>query len=98
MNDKYITFKRDEFTHWWMQASVGGIAHTIPSPREVEDAVIMRRQDFFASPCLATYASMIALVAKNVSDAEQAKTLLGVADYFQEQSELAAEEGWKLPD
>lgn len=64
----------------------------------INDAVVIRRQDMFAAPALATYASMIAMAAKGQSDPEVAARLLGVADYFQQQSEAAAEEGWKLPD
>jgi hypothetical protein len=41
---------------------------------------------------------MIALVAKNHPDQEQAKRLMAVADYFEDQAQLAAEEGYKLPD
>jgi hypothetical protein len=65
---------------------------------ELVDAVIIRRRDLFASPCLATYANMIALVANNITDIEQANDLLEIADYFERQAGLAADEGWKLPD
>ena len=63
----------------------------------VADAVVIRRQDLFASPCLATYASMIVLVAGN-HDKHRRKVLMAVADYFEDQAQLAADEGWKLPD
>lgn len=65
---------------------------------ELADAVVIRRQDLFASPCLATYASMISLVASNISDKAQAKELQRIADYFEDQANLAAAEGYKLPD
>jgi hypothetical protein len=63
----------------------------------LNDAVVIRRQDLFASPCLATYAQMIALVAKNHGDPEVSKELLTIADYFEDQANLAAAEGFKLP-
>jgi hypothetical protein len=65
---------------------------------ELQDAVVIRRQDKFASPCLLTYAAMISMVATNHGDEEVGKELQKIADYFQEQGELAGEEGWKLPD
>jgi hypothetical protein len=41
---------------------------------------------------------MIAMVASNITDIEQGKELMAIADYFEDQAKLAAEEGWKLPD
>lgn len=64
----------------------------------VKDAVVIRRQDLFASPALAAYASCIAIVVRITTDLELKKRLLKVADYFHEQSLLAGEEGWHLPD
>jgi hypothetical protein len=92
LNEKYVVFKRAEF-----MATVGKLGARYEG-LELPDAVVMRRQDLFASPCLATYAQMIALVAKNHPDQEQAKRLMAVADYFEDQAQLAAEEGYKLPD
>lgn len=89
---KYITFKRDDL----IRVSDGYV--TFPEQAELYDTVVIRRQDKFASPCLATYASMIALVAQNISDADKGKELMAIADYFEEQAQLAAEEGYKLPD
>lgn len=90
-DDKYVTFKRADFDEM-----VWGNSNW--QPWEIKDAVVIRRQDYFASPCLATYASMISLVAKNITDTEQGKELMAIADYFEGQAQLAAEEGWKLPD
>jgi hypothetical protein len=64
---------------------------------ELVDAVVIRRRDLFASPCLATYANMIALVAHNITDLDQGNELLAIADYFEQQASLAADEGTKLP-
>jgi len=97
-DDKYITFKRSEFNRWWGQGSVGGTIHDVPAPEELFDAVVIRRQDLFASPCLATYANMIALVARHLPDKDQSDDLLAIADYFERQAILAADEGHKLPD
>ena len=97
-NEKYITFKRSEFNRWWGQGSVGGTIHDVPAPEELFDAVVIRRQDLFASPCLFTYANMIALVADNIDDRRQAAELMRIADYFHDQAVLAADEGHKLPD
>lgn len=89
---KYVTFKREDI--------VGPLAFW-PSvaPYEIEDAVVIRRQDLFASPALATYSACIAIAASmtNVDD-EQRQKMLDVADYFDRQAQLAAEEGFKLPN
>jgi hypothetical protein len=89
-DDKYITFKRAEFQEHLSKAP-------IKLPAEVADAVVIRRQDLFASPCLATYASMISLVASREADPDVRVDLMRVADYFEDQAKLAADEGWKLP-
>jgi hypothetical protein len=89
---KYATYK------WANAISVTDGYVTFKETDELDDAVVIRRQDLFASPCLATYASMIAMVANNITDEEQAKELMAIADYFEDQAKLAAEEGYKLPD
>ena len=96
-DQKYITFRRDDFARWWQQGSVGGTIHDLPEPEELVDAVVIRRRDIFASPCLATYANMIGLVAQNIDDQKKAAELLEIADYFDRQANLAADEGMKLP-
>jgi aspartyl-tRNA synthetase len=98
-DDKYITFNRQDFLEW--------IA-TLPAYQEkiftdvnalaLPDAVVIRRQDKFASPCLLTYAVMISMVGKDHPDPRVRADLLDIADYFQRQGELAGDEGWKLPD
>ena len=90
---KYITFKRETFYEM-----LSGLRPQSFEQFELVDAVVIRRRDKFASPCLATYANMIAMVADNIDDKEVAKDLLGIADYFDRQANLAADEGWKLPD
>lgn len=88
-DSKYITFKRAEFKNWLRNSSPDW------EKLEIEDAVVIRRQDLFASPALHTYASAIAIAAKFVPEP---MGLLRIADYFQRQAELAAEEGFKVPD
>lgn len=90
-DDKYIVFKRTEL----IEALRGGAFGPLP---EIHDAVVIRRQDLFAAPALATYAACIAIARLTATDEVVRKSLLDVADYFQRQSELAAAEGWKLPD
>ena len=92
-SDKYVTFNRDELMHQLQGLPVIPLLSRI----EINDAVVIRRQDKFASPCLATYASMIALVAENHSDPQIKEELMRVADYFEDQAKLAADEGYKLP-
>ena len=102
MDDKYIVFKRDEFLEWLSHLTTLDLSVMDPTRvmgdatiLSLHDAVVIRRQDKFASPCLATYAAMIGLVASEHPKRDQ---LLRVADYFEDQAKLAAEEGHKLPD
>lgn len=96
-DDKYVTFKRDEFMNVMGEWVAPQIKDALLS-LILADAVVIRRQDFFASPALGTYAQCIALVARTTPDQILGKRLINVADYFQRQSELAAEEGYKFPD
>ena len=88
---KYITFPRDR-----MILVTEGFG-TFRLDDEVEDAVVIRRQDTFASPCLFAYSAMISIVAKNHPDPAVGKELQIIADYFHDQGVLAGEEGYKLP-
>ena len=89
---KYIVFKRDDEFLAALERSPS-FQHLV-----VEDAVVIRRQDKFASTALATYAMTISMVAQTTPDEVLAQRLLRVADYFQQQSEAAAEQGYKFPD
>jgi hypothetical protein len=91
-DEKYVVFKRDDII------SVTDGYVTFATDKVLEDAVVIRRQDKFASTALATYATTIAMVAQTTPDEVLAKRLLNVADYFQQQSEAAADQGYKFPD
>lgn len=88
---KYITFPRDR-----MLLVTDGFV-TFRTDDEIDDAVVIRRQDIFSSPCLLTYSVMISMVAQNHTDPSVGKELQAIADYFHEQGVLAGEEGHKLP-
>jgi len=90
--EKYIVFKRSDF-----EKTILPNLENRYRGLEIDDAVVIRRQDRFASPCLLTYAAMIALVAENHPSRGIAEDLLAIADYFHHQGVLAAEEGRKLP-
>jgi len=95
-DDKYVTFNRAQLQDAYKRKGI-----TLPGflkMLEIKDAVVIRRQDKFASPALATYASMIAMVANNIDNHELSVELTGIADYFEGQAKLAADEGWKFPD
>jgi len=92
-DDKYIVFKREDFeTHIYGDPAPPYIEY------ELQDAVVIRRQDKFASPALATYAACIAMVAMEHPDPQTKAELLAISDYFEDQAKLAADEGFKLPD
>ena len=104
-DQKYITFKREEFMQWLGELS-GKDLRNLPVPNllhnaeriTVEDAVVIRRQDYFAAPALATYASTIGLATHLTDDPKRRAQLIAIADYFQRQSEIAGDEAWKFPD
>lgn len=88
---KYVTFKRADFIRV-MGEDADVAAYELP------DAVVIRRQDLFAAPALATYASCIAMSAKLSTNEVRKQLLLDIADYFERQAQIAADEGWKFPD
>lgn len=90
-DDKYVVFKREDFMRYFNEIP------NLVSELEVKDAVVMRRQDKFASPCLLTYASMMAMVAEDFPNPDRKAELLAIADYFHRQGVLAGEEGYKYP-
>jgi hypothetical protein len=90
--EKYITFKRSVFRETLTRELIARYEGL-----EIPDAVVIRRQDKFASPCLLTYAAMISMVAENCPEKDIKEQLQAIADYFHHQGVLAGEEGWKLP-
>jgi hypothetical protein len=93
MANKYIVFKREDFEKEFFNPSLINEFEK----HEIKDAVIIRRQDLFASPCLLTYATMITMVAAHHPNKKIKAELQIIADYFHQQGVLAGEEGWKLP-
>jgi len=91
-DDKYVVFKMTD------QILVTDGYITFLTSAALPDAVVIRRQDKFASPALATYAAMIGLVASEHPDPRVKVELLAISDYFEHQAQLAADEGYKLPD
>lgn len=89
MDSKYIVFKRDEFMAQGTAA-------------EIEDAVVIRRQDMFAPPALDCYANAIQTCIEVLTNgsAPTGRTLQlqGIADYFHDQAAKAWTEQRKLPD
>ena len=92
-DSKYVTFNRDEL----MEQMSGLPVIPLFARIEIQDAVVIRRQDKFASAALAGYANSLAIVISLTEDPKLKSELLDVADYFQRQSELAADEGFKTP-
>jgi hypothetical protein len=101
-DEKYIVFKRDEFIKAMTPYAFNYASAELKAEQMLDlaipDAVVIRRQDKFASPALYTYANMISMVAMMDSDLVRQRELLDIADYFQTQAELAGDEAWKLPD
>lgn len=100
MCDKYVTFKRDEFE----EAKRAGSGRMYNTPQEVEDAVVIRRQDIFAAPAFraysATIASSLVVAAKIVAPGMVIHNtgLERISRYFEGQAELSEAEDRKVPD
>jgi len=105
--EKYIVFKRETLIQLFGELALPrGDVDCAPvaehileriAEEQLPDAVVIRRQDSFASPCLLTYAAMISMVAEHHPERKVAEELLAIADYFHHQGVLAGEEGYKLP-
>lgn len=98
-NNKYIVFNRGEFTKFLSDTFDFLNPNMFEGLDEIEiqDGVVIRRQDLFASPCLLTYATMISMVAEHHPNKKIKSELQVIADYFHGQGVLAGEQGWKLP-
>ena len=106
MNEKYVVFKREDWEAARAAVAAGyeavEVVHGLEL-EEVQDAVVIRRQDVFAAPALDAYANSIrvALEADVMMTSEanpRRKALERTADYFHEQAVLAWETDRKVPD
>jgi hypothetical protein len=100
---KYVVMKASEFWNllgFAMRVGPGNWDEIDGAAAQatLTDAVVIRRQDLLAAPALATYADCIGLVSKTTNDKDLQAQLTRVADYFQQQAHLAADEGYKWPD
>jgi hypothetical protein len=96
---KYVVFNRNEFYKLVKDFGIdlGERMSILLAETELPDAVVIRRRDKFASPCLLTYATMMAMVAEQHPNRKKREELLAIADYFHQQGVLAGEEGCHLP-
>jgi hypothetical protein len=106
-NSKYVVFARDHYRQWmdeWPEVNPE------EEPREIEDAVVIRRQDVFAASALFSYANSIR-TATEIMELERAgrggergpvdevvDRLNEIADYFMRQAEEASKSASKIPD
>jgi hypothetical protein len=99
---KYIVFKLDEFQTWETLEEADGMA---PPPKALDDAVVIRLKDPFASTALFTYCNTIMSFLELLENLERAisedehQSLLDIADYFHSQAlESEKIKGKRLPD
>jgi hypothetical protein len=106
-DSKYVVFHREYHRQWmdeWPEVNPE------EEPREIEDAVVIRRQDVFAASALFSYANSIR-TATEIMEMERAARggdrtdldemvdrLNEIADYFVGQAELASKSASKIPD
>jgi hypothetical protein len=101
-DEKYIVFPRDKFKEMIepraMNFATAEIHRIELMGLAINDAVVIRRQDLFAGPALHAYSNNMVMAARMISEGEEQKRLLGIADYFHEQAVLSDAEAWHLPD
>jgi hypothetical protein len=92
-DQKYIVFNREDFFRLVHHVSSEDMdAHGVDWESIAKyDAVVIRTRDTFAGPALYTYAASISLAAQLLEekDAEVAKRLRNIADYFSERASEA---------
>lgn len=102
---KYITFNRTSFNNWLSgQGADEDLLDAIP--REIADAVVIRRQDVFAAPALYAYASTIQTALEIIEVAKlgreagldiDTQQLQELAEFFAYQAHIAHEAHGKVP-
>lgn len=85
-DDKFIVFKRDEWDKWKSDGMSRGEA-----PDVVEDAVVLRLQDEFASTAIRAYSDAVVTVIGIMQGIgyKVPESLLSISDHFVELSEQA---------
>jgi hypothetical protein len=82
----------------WDCAPIAEYIQAKAEATEIEDAVVIRRQDAFAPPALDAYANGIRLATSLAPQNGLTKELNAKADYFHEQAVLSWDAVRKLPD
>lgn len=101
---KYVVFKAEDWDEVIAKdPDLSGLYQTMLKKIEryaIDDAVVIRRQDAFASAALHTYANSMMISAKTIGELAPSTRdrLLSIADYFHEQAVLSDDSTHKLPD
>jgi hypothetical protein len=95
---KYLVYKQEEMTNW-VEGNLA-IAQTIPAA--LDDAVVIRLKDPYASSALHAYANAILTVLDildNNIDPDEYQQQVDIADYFSQKAMESAEiKNKRLPD
>lgn len=99
-DQKYITFKREDWKEFSKTTQYSDGFRRFEEAHVLEDAVVIRTQDSFASAALHTYANSIAVAARAIGELAPSTSarLQGIADYFHERAVEASDTHTKLPD
>ncbi|MGH9907072.1 MAG: hypothetical protein ACRD8U_15995 [Pyrinomonadaceae bacterium] len=112
-DEKYIVFKREDWQEWWGQwqgemskAPASMVTNSLDDLEELslDDGVVIRTQDVFSGPALATYANSIQVAIdilrmSDPVDEYYLQRLRDTADYCHQQSEIAFHRpDQKIPD
>lgn len=95
---KYLVYKQEEMTNW-VESNLA-IAQTIPAA--LDDAVVIRLKDPYASSALHAYTNAILTVLDildNNIDPDEYQRQLDIADYFHSQAVASGEiKNKRFPD
>ena len=102
MDEKFIVFSRQDFDDFFTFEE----SYKRPPIDEVEDAVVIRTHDVFASQALFSYSNSVITAIEIMRECgitaenspTQIKELQVIADYFHEQAVVASEVQRRLPD
>lgn len=95
---KYVVFNRAEYEQAFAMSATKPVYYWA---KEIDDAVVIRKQDAFATAGLSAYANAVITAAEVIAsygDHIRANELMEIADFFAAQSDEARSMASKLPD
>lgn len=100
MDNKYITFKREDWEEFANTTRYSNNFRDFERESALGDSVVIRTRDAFAAAALHTYANSIAVAARAIGELAPGTRdrLQSIADYFHERAVEASDVTTHLPD